>query len=471
MVCVWYASGIGYHWRAIPRVLNVEERRQTLGEPFVPSQVGIDIREVLKRSRIQHVREVQLRRAGSRLVYEVHGTGGLADVVDADTGKSLSPIADSFAREIAKTLVPNTPVLTSVRMERPDSLSYNLPKPFYRVTFDDAGHTHVYVSAATASILARAHTKQRLYFWFVSIPHHLTFDAAFFQPHESVRYGALFLLNALGALIVASGGCLIASMLWRSGFMGGIRKREFLIRKWHYVLALIFSLSTLLFIGSGFFLVVGGGPPPEGVLVSPAELQHVLPPMSVDPSGLVELRDAWLAHQGETQQVVTLVALKKVLDVPMYAFQDGSGGQHAIRADTGQAFAVDRHWMERVAETFLARPVTMGEVQYLTQYDSYYYARNDRFPPLPVYRVVCDDPDQSVLYLSTATGEVIGRTTHWFRVRRWLVHGLHAWDFPFLLNRPLLRNTVVLVLTLGGLLVSLTGLYLGTVASIAWWKR
>jgi hypothetical protein len=41
-------------------------------------------------------------------------------------------------------------------------------------------------------------------------------------------------------------------------------------------------------------------------------------------------------------------------------------------------------------------------------------------------------------------------------VNRWLYHGLHSLDFPFLYNRRPLWDIVVMVLSLGGLALSTT---------------
>jgi hypothetical protein len=115
--------------------------------------------------------------------------------------------------------------------------------------------------------------------------------------------------------------------------------------------------------------------------------------------------------------------------------------------------------------------VTISDVQYLTDYDEYYYARNNRNPPLPVYRVTIDNQDRTLLYLSAQTGEITGRASREFRLRRWLVVGPHTWDWPFLVRRPALWNVVSVTLLGGGLWVTLSGLYLGLQMTVSARKR
>ncbi|HBB78667.1 MAG TPA: sodium:proline symporter, partial [Pseudomonas sp.] len=50
------------------------------------------------------------------------------------------------------------------------------------------------------------------------------------------------------------------------------------------------------------------------------------------------------------------------------------------------------------------------------------------------------------------------------RVERWLFNLLHSWDWLPLLERPRLREALMLAFSLGGLLISLSGVVLG-------WRR
>ncbi len=111
----------------------------------------------------------------------------------------------------------------------------------------------------------------------------------------------------------------------------------------------------------------------------------------------------------------------------------------------------------------VVRDGDVAEVERLTQYDDYYYARrNDR--PLPVLRLRFDDPDGTTLYINPETATIESRIDHSGRWRRWLYNGLHSLDFPLLWERRPLWDVVVLGLSLAGLAFSLTGAVIG-------WKR
>ena len=110
------------------------------------------------------------------------------------------------------------------------------------------------------------------------------------------------------------------------------------------------------------------------------------------------------------------------------------------------------------------------EVQTLNAYDLHYY---DRAPhtmgggadkPLPVWRVVFADPHATWVHIDPRTGTVLGRTDTHRRTSRWLFSMLHSWDWLPLLERRPLWDVVLIVLSLGGTALSVTGVVVG-------WRR
>ena len=96
----------------------------------------------------------------------------------------------------------------------------------------------------------------------------------------------------------------------------------------------------------------------------------------------------------------------------------------------------------------------------LDEYDDYYYSRNNQLP-LPVLRVKFDDPALSWIYVDPQKSELLSLIHKYSRVERWLYSGLHSLDFAFWYHKRPLWDLGMIVLLLGGLLVSCLGLYLG----------
>ncbi len=65
------------------------------------------------------------------------------------------------------------------------------------------------------------------------------------------------------------------------------------------------------------------------------------------------------------------------------------------------------------------------------------------------------------IYIDPRRGGVALRYVTRSRYYRWLYHGLHSFDFPFLIRRRPLWDVVVLGLLPGGLALSLTGVVIG----------
>jgi hypothetical protein len=106
--------------------------------------------------------------------------------------------------------------------------------------------------------------------------------------------------------------------------------------------------------------------------------------------------------------------------------------------------------------------VPMRDAEWLQEYDAYYY-NQDGNRPLPVLRVRYADADSTWLYLDPNLGTMT-RQDRGGRWNRWLYHGLHNLDFPFLYYKRPLWDIVMIALSIGGLVLSATTL-------VPTWKR
>jgi uncharacterized iron-regulated membrane protein len=95
----------------------------------------------------------------------------------------------------------------------------------------------------------------------------------------------------------------------------------------------------------------------------------------------------------------------------------------------------------------------------MTREDDYYFAHHDDVV-LPVYRIILDGAEATRFYLDPATGALLKRADADARWQRWLFSGLHRLDFTAGLRARPLWDIVMIVLLLGGIGVSATGVYL-----------
>jgi hypothetical protein len=106
-----------------------------------------------------------------------------------------------------------------------------------------------------------------------------------------------------------------------------------------------------------------------------------------------------------------------------------------------------------------AQPNGGAHITLLEQYDRYYLDRR-RQRPLPVVLAQLNDAEQTRYYIDPKTARVVGNYSSRNWVSRWLYHGLHSFDFPWLYNYRPLWDIVVITFIVGGTALCVTSLIL-----------
>jgi hypothetical protein len=123
----------------------------------------------------------------------------------------------------------------------------------------------------------------------------------------------------------------------------------------------------------------------------------------------------------------------------------------ALHPERGTFRRFDENSMWTIAKAAMPG-VPMQDAAWLQEYDAYYY-NQDGNRPLPVLRVRYADADSTWLYLDPNLGTMTKQD--WGgRWNRWLYHGLHSLDFPFLYYQRPLWDIVLIVLSIGGTVLS-----------------
>jgi hypothetical protein len=99
------------------------------------------------------------------------------------------------------------------------------------------------------------------------------------------------------------------------------------------------------------------------------------------------------------------------------------------------------------------------DIRLMTEYDAYYLDRRGE-KPLPVLLVTEKGSDATRYYVDPKTARVVGNYSSARWVNRWLYHGLHSLDFPWLYKYRPLWDIVVITLMLGCTALCVTSLIL-----------
>jgi hypothetical protein len=107
-----------------------------------------------------------------------------------------------------------------------------------------------------------------------------------------------------------------------------------------------------------------------------------------------------------------------------------------------------------------AAPFSIAAVRSVKEYEAYYVDRQDE-KPLPVICIQLNDPGASTYYIDPRTGRVVQSYGSRSRWNRWLYHGLHSMDVPWLYARRPAWDIVVMAFMLGGTALSVTSILIG----------
>lgn len=218
-------------------------------------------------------------------------------------------------------------------------------------------------------------------------------------------------------------GMVVGLLRWRAcGYPHGSRSPyQNVLKRWHHVIGLFSGLLIMAWIASGLFSVnpwklfdSGAEKPVERLLDRPL-LKEQFDPASalrcfVD-AGFIAHELEWLRH-GDQLHVIARSAdnqTRILKSVPT--------------CQIATTYATDELHAE--AARLLPRANLVGSV-IQHEYDWHYYARashtmtggNDK--PLPVLRLMFDDPHGTWLYLDPRTSSIVQRLDDHARVKRWL---------------------------------------------------
>ena len=231
--------------------------------------------------------------------------------------------------------------------------------------------------------------------------------------------------------------------------------------RWHHVLGLSFAAITLTWIFSGLmsmnpFDIFSASARPDisryaGATPGQRHLQTA-------PGAILRA----LRQQGF--RAVEL-EWKNLAGQPFVLARD-AGDRTRVVTEEGGHLMIRSRWPQETLESAVVHlsDAPVAERAMLATYDSYYYRRDpeammggsDR--KLPVLRISLADPGATLLYVDVHTGQLELSLDRAQRTGRWLFGFLHSWDLPVMLAAGWLRDLVLIVLSLGGLALSVSGI-------------
>lgn len=316
--------------------------------------------------------------------------------------------------------------------------------PLHRFTAQDAAGTEVYVSSHTGEVILDTDAKTRFWAWFGAIPHWLYLRAIRVYAEEW-RLGVIW-LSGIGTVMAVLG---VVVGLWRLSPSRRYRHRTEGPqmspyqgpKRWHHVIGLAFGLTVVTFTLSGM-LSLNPGRWSTGSSPTPKQLAHFQGgPIQPQAFSSVPARPA-----------------KEMEFLQMWG-QPVVRVQKSVYRLDGSPFTPPSEEVLRAAVQKAAGGAIVSATT-LQEYATYYYDRRNE-KPLPVLEFKTNDAAATWFYLDPATGMPVNRYEKTGRWERWLYHAFHSIDLPWLWQQRPLWDIVVILLSLGGIFVSYTGIQIG----------
>lgn len=493
---LWFATGVVMLYAQFP-ILTPAARFRDLPQ-FDPARFSLTPQAAERAGLEEPPRRIRLGLLLDRPIYYILPAGKPRLGVYADTGGVLAAVDEATASRVAlRHGVDGAPheLLGSVESVDQWTLtnSLNLHRPLYRYAFDDDRETEVYVSARTGEMVMRTTRGERLWSWLGTIVHWGA--PAFFRQWVGPWRQTMLWLSGAGMLLASTGLVVGVLRYRRRGYLlkGVDATRRFAspyrgVKRYHHWAGLAVGLVGLTWITSGFLYLNPGGSRQEPLStttqMTPYSVGGVRASTAARPGQAEAMRGGplvaslWVDSPGAAWARVAAevaarrgrlpkeVELRRFAGRPYYVFRFGAFESVMVAADGSGDAPFVRHPTEALAaqaRQTVQGPLTSAEL--LESYDAYYYSVGaGARRRLPVLRLTFDDPETRLLYVDPHTGSIARAYDTRAMVMRWVVVGLHCLDFPFLIrNRPA-WDVAIITLSLGGLVLSVSGLVLS-------WRR
>ncbi len=291
--------------------------------------------------------------------------------------------------------------------------------------------TVLYLSDVNGQLAVKTTGRARRVAYAGAVLHWLYFTP--FRKHGPLWNQSIIWLSLAGSLM-----CLLG-LVW--GFYTGLNSPYSGWMKWHHYAGLVFGVVSFTWVFSGLLSMDPWDWHPS---TSPTRAQRDAfsgGPLRLSPFTLDVLRRA--------------IGRKPPKEIELAQFR----GEPQLIVDDRPGRPIDRELLMNTARAAMPG-VPVVDATWLDAYDSYYYARgaDDEARPLPALRVRFADSQRTWLYIDPNRGAIVRKEERLTRLNRWLYHGLHSLDFPWLYNRRPLWDVVVIVLSLGGIASAVTSL-------------
>ena len=448
---MWFASGTVMLFRPFPAL--TETQRFSCLEPIDLSRVEVNP-SILERASTARTSRVRLTSLAGRAIVHVHDPQRIESYW-ADTGAGPIHLGADHARRVVERCEQSQmlSLQTIVDDQWTVAEGFSGHRPLHRVRVGDRSGTVLYVSSRTGEVVQRTTRALRGWNWVGSVPHWIYFTAI--RRHWGLWDALVWWVAGAGTLGVCA-GLVLGLVRWRRSAHSRVSPYRGAMY-WHHVFGLWLGLIVTAWILSGALSMDHGRFFSTGV---PTARQQRLV------AGTVRFEGDPRVLSGLPTEPTKEIEWLRVAGRPYVAFRTGPGTQRiaAVAQGTQAASAALPATLFAGIQLRLMPGARPTEHDVLQAYDRHYYGRDHAPRPLPILRLRYDDQARTWLHIDLTTGAILERIDASRRAYRFWFNALHSHDLPWMLDRPALRRTWMVILCTAGFLFSCNGAWVA-------WKR
>jgi hypothetical protein len=461
---LWFPTGIAMMYWDFPSISPADRLARS---PELDSRtIALSLQQALAKVDISDPpTRIRLNTFDGRPVYRFRFGDGDA-LVYADTGDEQVDVPREMVDRAAAAWTRQPVAAAHVEpLEEVDqwTVQGQFPNlnPLWKYSWPDG--EQVYVSQTTGEVVQYTTTASRLGAYAGAIPHWLYFTPL--RKHGETWSRVVIWSSGIGTFSAILG---VAIAIWMyspskryrySGTPTSIPYRG--QKRLHMIFGLVFGIAAATWAFSGMlsmdpFPTRTGG---QALALRPGGTPSI--PQAL--RGRLEL--AAFAAKPPREALAQLADLNvRELELtsfagePIYLATLGDGGTRIVPLNGAPLREIDRGRIADVV-TRAALPLGGADIHVIDQYDAYYLDRR-RGRPLPVMLAQINDAEHTRYYIDPKTGRIVGNYSASNWVSRWLYHGLHSFDFPWLYNYRPLWDIVVITFMVGGTTLCVTSLIL-----------
>jgi hypothetical protein len=445
LFCWWFVSGMFMMYVDYPEVNDSD--RLAHAQPLDASRVRLTPAQAWTSLGTKgEPDEVRLRMFDGRPAYWFR-LGKARAFVYADDGRTQTKFPPDLNLRTAAAwtaqpaVLATSEVMTSEDQWTVGGLYFNY-EPLTKYSWPDGAQ--VYIPSATGEVVQSTTRASRFLAYLGPIPHWLYFTPLRKNPRLWSRI--VIWLSGFATAVALLGlfaGLSLYSPSKRIPFTG--------TKRLHMILGLFFGFLACTWAFSGMLSM---DPFPMKIA---GEDRHIPDSLNGEPFQFENFKEK--SPRDALDRIASILIPKELefISLPgksFYLATQDPNRTRIIPVDGPPSSEFDRASLLELVTT-ASQPTGLTDARFITAYDAHYLDRHHELP-LPVLFVELKDPQRSSFYIDPRTARIVGSYSSGRWPERWLYHGLHSINFPWLYNYRPAWDIAVLFLMLGGTLLSVT---------------